>query len=512
MGMMPPAEPPCRGRGAPDRHGTDVAAGTGSHSPGRRRILAAAGTLPALAAAAPAAGATAPSAAPTGNATMPDDFVWGAATSAYQIEGTPTAAGGGESVWDVFCRRPGAIRDGSSGTVACDHVNRYRDDVALMRRLGLHAYRFSLSWPRLFPDGAGRRNAAGFDFYDRLIDALLAAGIAPWITLYHWDQPQGLHARGGWLRRESADWFADYAQAAVERWSDRVGHWMTFNEPDIFIHLGYQLGVHAPGEKRPRAEVLHVAHHVLLAHGRAVQAMRAAARRPIDIGLVLAMHPGIPATEREDDVDAARRFSFGGLTGWLAEAAYAGAWAERQRAEYGADLPASADADLPTIAQPLDFFGMNCYQGAFVRAGDDRSPQALPRPQGHPRTAFAIFDVVPEALRWGPRWVHERYRLPVVITENGMSLTDWVSLEGRIDDPQRIDFLRRYLRALREAVRDGVPVRGYFAWSLLDNFEWAEGYRERFGLIHVDWATQRRQTKASFDWYRGVIRSNGATL
>lgn len=452
------------------------------------------------------------SARPTGAPRMPERFVWGAGTSSYQIEGSPVRDGGGESVWDVFCRQPGTILDGSSGEVACDHHRRHREDVALMKRLGLNAYRFSIAWPRLFPEGVGRRHDPGFAFYDRLIDDLLEAKITPWITLFHWDYPQALQARGGWMQRDSSDWFAEYAQAVVARYSDRVKHWLTLNEPEVFILLGHHLGRHAPGEKRPWPELLRICHHVLLAHGKGVQAIRAAARQPVEVGYVAALHPGIPATTSDADLAAARRFSFGGLAGWLLDPVYTGRYPVEQLAEYGAQVPKHDPSDLKTIAQPLDLFAMNTYQGAVVRAGPDGRPQALPLPQGHARTAFRIFDMVPQALYWGPRWYHERYRLPVYVTENGMSSIDWVSLDGRIDDPQRIDFLRRYLQELRRAIGDGVDVRGYFQWSLLDNFEWAEGYRERFGLVFIDYATQTRMPKASFDWYAQTIRRNGATL
>jgi len=453
-----------------------------------------------------------PSSALLSSAGFPADFVWGSGTSSYQIEGSPVHDGGGESVWDVFARREGAIKDGHSGDVACDHYRRYREDVGLMKELGLGAYRFSLSWPRLFPDGTGRRNEAGFAFYDRLIDELLAAGITPWITLFHWDLPQALQRRGGWMARESADWFADYAEAAVTRYSDRVRHWFTHNEPEVFIFLGHHLGTHAPGEKRPWADILTISHHVMLAHGKAVQAMRANARQPIEIGYVAALWPGVPASSAPADLEAARRATFGGLAGWLLDPVYRGEYPAQQLAEYGDQVPKYDPDDLKLIAQPLDFFAMNTYQGNIVRAGADGQPQVVAPPQGNPRTAFAVFELLPEALYWGPRWYHERYGLPVYVTENGMSLTDWVSLDGIVDDPQRIDFLRRYLRELRRAVADGVDVRGYFAWSLLDNFEWAEGYRERFGLIHVDYATQKRTPKRSFDWYRETIRTNGAQL
>ena len=440
------------------------------------------------------------------------DFVWGSGTSSYQIEGTPTQDGGGESVWDVFAHRAGTIKDGHTGDVACDHYRRHRDDVGLMKDLGLGAYRFSLSWPRLFPEGTGRQNEKGFAFYDRLIDDLLGAGITPWITLFHWDYPQALQQRGGWMVRESADWFADYAQAAVVRYSDRVKHWFTHNEPEVFIFLGHHLGTHAPGEKRPWADILRISHNVMLAHGKAVQAMRAHARQKIEIGYVAALWPGIPATNDQADLDAARRHTFGGLAGWLLDPVYKGEYPQQQLAEYGNQVPEHDPADLKIMAQALDFFAMNTYQGNLVRAGADGKPQTVAWPQGNPHTAFWVFDVVPQALYWGPRWYHERYKLPIYVTENGMSLTDWVALDGRVDDPQRIDYLRRYLRELARAAGEGVDIRGYFAWSLLDNFEWAEGYRERFGLVHVDFATQQRTPKRSFDWYRETIRANGANL
>jgi beta-glucosidase len=439
-------------------------------------------------------------------------FVWGAATSAYQIEGSPVRAGGGPSVWDTFCRRPGAIRDASSGEIACDHYNRYRDDVALMRALGVGAYRFSIAWPRVMPEGVGAPAAAGFDFYERLVDALLAAGIEPWVTLFHWDYPEALYKRGGWLDRASAEWFADYAAAVVARLSDRVTRWITFNEPEVFLVLGHHQGVHAPGDKLPWREVLRAAHHVLLAHGRATLAIRAAARRPCEIGYVAALEPAIPATSLAADAEAARRATFSGAAAWLLDPVYFGSYPERELKDWAKDVPEFPAEDLDTIRQPLDFFGLNIYQGNVVRAGADGRPERVARAPGAPRTLMDVFDVVPEALHWGPRFCWERYRLPIVVTENGMSGCDWVALDGRVHDPQRIDFKQRYLGQLALARAAGVDARGYFAWSLLDNFEWAEGYRQRFGLVHVDFATQRRTPKDSFRWYRDVIRTGGAAI
>ena len=439
-------------------------------------------------------------------------FVWGAATSSYQIEASPTRAGGGASVWDAFCRRPGAIRDGSSGEIACDHYERYRADVALMGELGIRAYRFSIAWPRVLPEGVGPPNGRGYEFYDRLVDALLAAGIEPWVTLFHWDYPEALYRRGGWLNRDSAQWFADYAAAVVARLSDRVTRWITFNEPEVFIVLGHHLGVHAPGDKLPWGEILRVSHHVLLAHGRATLAIRAAAKRPCEIGYVAALEPAIPAGAQAADAEAARRATFSGMAAWLLDPVYLGSYPERELSAWAKDVPAFPAEDLRTIRQPLDFFGANIYQGNVVRAGAEGNAERVPRPPGAPRTLMDVFDVVPEALQWGPRFYWERYRLPVVVTENGLSNCDWVAQDGSVHDPQRIDFMQRYLGQLALARAGGASVRGYFAWSLLDNFEWAEGYRQRFGLVHVDFATQRRTPKDSFRWYRDVIRTNGASL
>ena len=443
---------------------------------------------------------------------MGSRFVWGAGTSSYQIEGSPTRAGGGASVWDTFCRRPGAIRDGSSGDIACDHINRWREDVALMRDLGLRAYRFSISWPRVMPEGTGRVNAEGLDFYDRLVDALLAAGIEPWVTLFHWDYPEALHKRGGWSNDASPEWFAQYSTVVGKRLSDRVTHWLTFNEPHVFMILGYQISIHAPGEKLAWKDILRIGHRVLLAHGMSALALRASTKRPCEVGYVGALEPAMPATERAADIEAARRTTFSELQTWMLDPVYLGAYPEAELKAWEQHLPSFGAQDFKTIRQPLDFFATNIYQAGMVRAGGDGKPERIGRPLGAPRTTMEVFDVVPGSLYWGPRFCWERYHLPVVITENGMSNNDWVATDGQVHDPQRIDFMRRYLRELARSRDAGVDVRGYFAWSLLDNFEWAEGYRQRFGLVYTDFATQKRTPKDSFAWYRDVIRSNGASL
>lgn len=448
---------------------------------------------------------------------FPTNFTWGVATASYQIEGSPALAGGGESVWDMFCRRPGAVFEGESGAVACDHYHRFREDVALMKSLGVQGYRFSLSWPRIMPAGVGTVSAEGLDFYDQLVDELLAAGIAPYVTLFHWDYPYDLYCRGGWLNRESADWFADYTQVVVDKLSDRVQHWMTLNEPQCFIGLGHQTGIHAPGDKLGLREVLRAGHHSLLAHGRAVQVIRAGAKTAPTIGYAPVGVARVPASDSPADVEAARRASFEmtspslWTSSWWLDPAFLGHYPEDGLAVFGADAPKVQAGDMETIAQPLDFCGCNIYQDVTVRAGADGQPEQVPFPQGLPRTSFQ-WPVTPEVLRWGPRFFWERYGKPIIITENGLANNDWVALDGGVHDPQRIDFLNRYLLALDYAQADGVDIRGYFQWSFMDNFEWAEGYKMRFGLVYVDYQTQKRIPKDSALWYREVIRSNGASL
>lgn len=444
--------------------------------------------------------------------TFPNGFVWGAATSAYQVEGASREGGREDSVWDVFCRQPGAVWGGQSGDVACDHYHRCASDVALMRELGIRAYRFSIAWPRVM---AG--NVAGLDFYSRLVDDLLGAGITPYPTLFHWDFPQSLFERGGWLKRESAGWFAEYVGRVVDRLSDRVGWWMTLNEPQVFLKFGHADGTNAPGLKLPLREQLLAAHHVLLAHGRGVQVIRARAKTPPKVGWAPVCVVKYPATLSDADVQAAREATNGVRSrdlwnnAWFNDPVFLGRYPEEGLRTYGSDVPSVPGDDLRTISQPLDFLGVNIYEGQPVRAGEGGLAVACERPIGHPLTAFR-WPVEPESLYWGPRFMHERYRVPVYITENGLSNIDWVSLDGKVHDPQRIDFTHRYLLALRRAWRDGVDVRGYFHWSLMDNFEWGAGYKERFGLVHVDFTTLERTPKDSFAWYRGVIESNGASL
>lgn len=455
----------------------------------------------------------------TNHTPFPKDFTWGAAAASYQIEGAWNEDGKGLSVWDMFSRQPGKVAEGHTGQIACDHYHRYPEDVSHMRTIGLHAYRLSTSWPRIQPTGVGKPNEAGLAFYDRLVDELLSQGITPWVTLFHWDFPYDLFLRGGWLNPDSPKWFADYAAIVVDRLSDRVSNWITLNEPQCFIGLGHfgAETVHAPGLKFGLEEVLLANHHCLLAHGLGCQAIRGAAKTPAKIGWAPVGNVYFPATESPEDIEAARTAThtvYGSNlwnNSWFADPVVFGRYPEEGLRAYGKAAPQVPDSDFEIICQPLDFYGVNIYSGTAVRAGQDGRPEVVPFPTGHPHTHFA-WKVAPEALYWGPKLLAERYQLPIVITENGLSNVDWVSLDGKVHDAQRIDFLQRYLQALGRAVADGVDVRAYFHWSIMDNFEWAEGYKHRFGLIHVDYETQKRTLKDSAWWYREVIRTNGASL
>ena len=458
---------------------------------------------------------------------FPKTFAWGAASASYQIEGAAAEGGKDRSVWDMFCRRPGKVWEGQVGDDACDQYHRFAEDAGLMRDIGLNAYRFSISWPRVLPDEAGRLNNAGLDYYDRLVDALLAAGVTPWITLYHWDLPRSLYLRGGWMNREIVRWFSDYATAVTERLSDRVQNWITFNEPQVFVGLGLETGRHAPGDKLGLPELLQASHHVLLAHGLAVQAIRAGAKTAPTIGWAPVSAIAYPVSNSEGDIAAARRAMFehacrpllvapGDDTQvwsntWWSDPVVLGGYPEDAVKAFGAAMPQIAGGDMETICQPLDFLGGNVYHGTPVKRGANGEPERVPRPMGYPLTSFN-WPVCPECIYWAPKFLQERYQLPFVVTENGVSCRDWISLDGAVHDPQRIDFHARYLAELARAIRDGVDVRGYFAWSVMDNFEWAEGVKERFGLIHVDYRTQQRTIKDSGHWYRELIQSGGANL
>jgi len=444
---------------------------------------------------------------------FPKDFVWGVAAASYQVEGAWNEDGKGPSVWDMFCRTPGAVWQGQSGDVACDHYHRYPEDIALIKALGAHAYRLSISWPRVLPAGTGEFSVAGLDFYDRLIDGLLEAGITPYVTLFHWDYPYELYCRGGWLNPYSSDWFADYTTLIVKKLSDRVAHWMTLNEPQVFLGLGHQEGRHAPGLQLPISQVLKASHNVLLAHGKSVQAIRAHAVKYPVIGFAPIGSVHFPASDNLADVDAARQAMFSVTqkncwnAAWIADPIFFKQYPADGLALFGKDAPQVGPNDMEIIGQPLDFYGVNIYSGVRVQAGADGKPVEAGDPLGGPRTAY-YWTVSPESLYWGPRFLYERYKTPVFITENGMANVDWVAQDGKVHDPQREDYIRRYLLELRRAIRDGVDVRGYFHWSIMDNFEWAVAYQQRFGLIHVDYTHQKRTPKDSYYLYQQIIKEN----
>jgi beta-glucosidase len=426
--------------------------------------------------------------------------VWGAATASYQVEGAVAADGRGESIWDRFARTPGAIADGSDGRVACDHFHRYREDVALMRELGLDAYRFSIAWPRVVPGGDGPVNAAGLDFYDRLVDCLLEHGIEPVATLYHWDLPQALEDRGGWPVRSTVDAFTAYAEAVCARLGDRVSTWITQNEPWVISWLGYGLGEHAPGRRSTRDAVA-AGHHVLLAHGRALEVLRRdapAARAGVTIDLVDVQPLG------EDDADAAR-MEDGTRNRWFLDPVLRGSYPEDVLAVLDGLGPPVEDGDLRCISAPLDFLGVNYYTRAVVRADTATGRPTVVELDGVERTSMG-WEVYPEGLRRVLVRLHDEYAPPpLMVTENGAAALDVWGPGGRFADASRVAYLRRHVDAVGQAIADGVDVSGYFVWSLLDNFEWAYGYTQRFGLVHVDYDTLERTPKDSFRWYRDHI-------
>ncbi|WP_406674203.1 GH1 family beta-glucosidase [Nonomuraea sp. N2-4H] len=434
-------------------------------------------------------------------------FLWGTATAAYQIEGATGEDGRGTSIWDVFSHEPGRTRDGHTGDVACDHYHRWREDVALMADLGVNAYRFSIAWPRVLPQGAGRVNERGLGFYDRLVDGLLAAGVRPVPTLFHWDLPQALEDRGGWLNRDTAELFADYAAVVAGRLADRVPLWITLNEPFVHMAYGYAMGLHAPGHALLTG-ALPAAHHQLLAHGRAVAALRAAGAR--QVALTNNHTPVRPASGDEADVRAAEAYDI--LHNRLfTDPVLMGAYPDLSA--YTTDLGFVRDGDLEAISAPIDALGVNYYNPTRIAAPtDDALPFTDAGITGHPTTAFG-WPVVPEGLHELLTGLRSRYGAalpPILITENGCSQPDVPGDDGTIDDADRVAFLKEHIAALRRAMDDGVDVRGYFVWSLLDNFEWAEGYHQRFGLVHVDFATQRRTPKRSYHWFRDFLRAQSA--
>ena len=434
---------------------------------------------------------------------FPPDFLWGAATASYQIEGAVNEDGRGESIWDRFCATPGRVRNGDSGAIACDFYHRYPQDVELMRELGLNAFRFSIAWPRILPSGRGAINEAGLDFYDRLVDELLGGGIRPVVTLYHWDLPAALEDEGGWPARSTAEAFCEYVEVVARRLGDRVTDWITHNEPWVVAWAGYANGEHAPG-RTSRSDAISASHHLLLSHGLAAGVLRgevADAR----VGITLNLTHFYPASDAPQDVAAAREAD-GELNRWFLDPLFRGEYPADVLERFAPDWPSVRDGDLEAIATPLDFLGVNYYQRQVVaRDGLDR------RLVHHPGSVYTdmSWEVSPQGLldllvrlrdEYGPQSVY--------VTENGAAFGDVLGHDGAVRDPERLAYLADHLSAVRQALGAGVPVEGYFVWSLLDNFEWAHGYGKRFGIVYVHYPTLERTPKSSFYWYRDFIAAH----
>jgi beta-glucosidase len=431
---------------------------------------------------------------------FPHNFLWGAASAAYQVEGAWNEDGRGESIWDRFSHTPGNVSNGDTGDIACDHYHRWEEDIALMRQLGLKAYRFSTSWSRVLPTGRGRINPKGLDFYDRLVDGLCAANIEPLLTLYHWDLPQALQDEGGWDNRNTAYAFADYAALIVKRLGDRVKYWTTFNEPSVITYIGFLTGEHAPGIKDQRM-AYQVAHHLMVAHGLGVQAIRAA-QPDVNAGIVLNLWPAEPTSDSAEDVAAADKFWDEQETLFL-DPIFKGHYPPAVYDMVGKNMPKIQDGDLALIAQKLDYVGINYYSRHVVSSKGELKTIA-----GSEYTEMG-WEVCAPALRRMLVKINNEYNLPpIYITENGVAFKDEISADGKIHDPRRIEYLKNHFIQTRLAMLDGVDVHGYMVWSLMDNFEWGHGFSKRFGLTYTDYATQQRIIKDSGEWYANVIRKN----
>ncbi|HXI11375.1 MAG TPA: GH1 family beta-glucosidase [Thermoanaerobaculia bacterium] len=442
---------------------------------------------------------------------FPTDFLWGAATSAYQIEGSPLADGAGASIWQRFSHTPGLVSNNETGDVACDHYRRYKTDVGLMKDLGLTSYRFSISWSRILPEGKGRVNQKGLDFYGRLVDALLENGIAPMTTLYHWDLPVALDDQGGWLNRDIANWFSDYATIVFRELDDRVKLWATLNEPWVVSDGGYLHGALAPGHRNLYEAPL-ASHNLLRAHAAGVDAYRAVGKH--QVGLVVNLEPKYPASQDDADLAATARADAYMNRHYL-DPIFFGRYADELPEMFGEGWPDFPAADFAALQRPIDFLGINYYSRGLTKNDPQVQVERAIRVK-NPRAAYTetAWEVFPQGLSDVLQWVTKRYgKMPLYVTENGSAFYDPpVATDGRIDDPLRVDYLRSHLLAIREAMDQGVDLRGYFAWSLLDNFEWSHGYSKRFGIIHVDYETQQRTPKASARFYAEVIRSRGKSL
>ena len=444
-----------------------------------------------------------------------DNFLWGTASAAYQVEGAYQDDGKGLNVWDAYTQEDGHVAHSENGNIACDHYHHFKDDVKMMKKMGIRNYRFSISWTRVLPDGTGKVNQKGLQFYSDLVDELLANGIEPLVTLFHWDYPLALHQKGGWLNRDSSDWFAEYAKVVVDALSDRVKYWMTINEPQVFIGCGYAIGKFAPFQKLPVRDLAQMCHNVLLAHGKTVKMIRECAKKTPKIGFAFSTPCTTPTDNSPLAIEIARQKSFAFTrerftfeTAWWADPIFLGDYPQDAYSVLKSDMPNIKEGDMELISQPVDFYGVNIY---YSQAEENPNAYVENDYMGCPRTQMG-WPVTPEALYWGPKFLFERYGKPILISENGMASHDWVQLDGKVHDPGRIDYMKRYLRELHRAMQDGTEVMGYMYWSIMDNFEWADGYDKRFGLVYVDYRTQERTIKDSGYFYQTVIETNGETI
>lgn len=446
------------------------------------------------------------------------NFIWGSATASYQVEGAYLEDGKGLNIFDTFCKVHGNIINDDNGDIACDHYHRFREDVALMKKIGLKAYRFSISWSRILPEGTGKVNPAGIKFYNELIDELLKNDIIPFVTLYHWDMPLALDKLGGWRNPMIVQWFANYAKVVAENFSDRVQNFFTINEPQVIVGMGHQFGKHAPGLRLTTPELLEVAHNLLKAHGAAVIALRTFGKQKLNIGYAPCGCMNIPATDSPEDIDAAKRsmFEFNDPSyapnsiSWYNDAIIFGKYPEKEFKMCEPFMPKVTESDMKLISQPIDFLGHNVYWGMTI-SGKSGKINYVKDPGGFANDPHN-WPVTHDCIYWGTKFLYERYNMPVIITENGKSCLDTVSDDGAVHDTERISYIKGYLRGLKKSAEEGTDIRGYFHWSLMDNFEWAYGYKERFGLIYVDYPTQKRILKDSAYYYSDIIKSNGEIL
>lgn len=449
-----------------------------------------------------------------------DDFIWGVASSAYQIEGKDIEDGAGLNIWDTFAKETGNIADGSNADKTCDFMHRYKTDIPLMKYLGIKHYRMSISYSRIMPDGTGKVNRQAIDMYRDMILLMKKNGITPYITLFHWEYPQALLNKGGWLNDKSPEWFYEYAKVVAENFSDICEYFITLNEPQCFCGLGYLRGTHAPGYRLPLPLTFTVVHNVLKAHGMAVKALREHSVRKVKVGIATTCSVAIPATESKEDIEAAKKAYFGFYNeddnwtwnvSWYLDPIIRGEYPEEGLTKYSEYLPDITKEDMEIISQPIDFVGQNIYNGYYIKAGEDGEPVNTGREQGYAKTACG-WPVTPESIYWGCKFLYERYGKPLFITENGMSCHDTVSEDSLVHDTSRIDYLDAYIGQMQRAYDEGVNIKGYFLWTLLDNFEWEKGYTERFGIVYVDFETQRRVVKDSAMWYKKLMETNGSIL